>query len=104
MKIERVVAHPLAAKAPKPVSFSIGDYSTFYGTLVEVTTDEGVTGVGESIARKAPRVVAAVVDDLLTAGDVRVVHAGIRADEPEAVLRDDEAAAVPVDRHGLLQD
>ncbi|HEV8339387.1 MAG TPA: mandelate racemase/muconate lactonizing enzyme family protein [bacterium] len=65
MKIERVVAHPLAAKAPKPVSFSIGDYSTFYGTLVEVTTDEGVTGVGESIARKAPQVVAGIVDDLL---------------------------------------
>jgi L-alanine-DL-glutamate epimerase-like enolase superfamily enzyme len=65
MKIERVVTHPLAAKAEKPVSFSIGDYSTFFGTLVEVTTDEGVTGVGESIARKAPRVVAAVVDDLL---------------------------------------
>ncbi|MGH2625470.1 MAG: mandelate racemase/muconate lactonizing enzyme family protein, partial [Anaerolineales bacterium] len=65
MKIERVVAHPLAAKAPKPVSFSIGDYSTFYGTLVEVTTDEGVTGVGEAIARKAPQVVAGIVDDLL---------------------------------------
>ncbi len=65
MKIERVVAHPLAAKAPKPISFSIGDYSTFFGTLVEVTTDDGVTGVGEAIARKTPRVVAGIVDDLL---------------------------------------
>jgi len=65
MKIARVVAHPLAAKAPKPVSFSIGDYPTFYGTLVEVTTDDGLTGVGESIARQAPQVVAAVVNDML---------------------------------------
>lgn len=65
MKIARVVAHPLAAKAPRPVSFSIGEYSTFYGTLVEVTTDDGRTGVGESIARQAPQVVAAVVDDML---------------------------------------
>ncbi|MGH2453288.1 MAG: mandelate racemase/muconate lactonizing enzyme family protein [bacterium] len=65
MKIARVVAHPLAAKAPRPVSFSIGDYSTFYGTLVEVTTDDGRTGVGESIARQTPQVVAAVVDEML---------------------------------------
>ncbi|MBI3975450.1 MAG: mandelate racemase/muconate lactonizing enzyme family protein [Armatimonadetes bacterium] len=65
MKIERVVAHPLAARAPKPVSFAIGDYSTFYATLVEVTTDDGLTGVGECIARKAPQVTAAVVDELL---------------------------------------
>lgn len=66
MKIDRVVAHPLAATAPKPVSFAIGDYSTFYATLVEVTTDDGLTGVGECISRKAPQVTAAVVDALLT--------------------------------------
>jgi L-alanine-DL-glutamate epimerase-like enolase superfamily enzyme len=33
--------------------------------LVEITTDDGVTGVGECIARRAPRVVDTVVRDLL---------------------------------------
>jgi L-alanine-DL-glutamate epimerase-like enolase superfamily enzyme len=32
---------------------------------VEITTDDGVTGVGECIARRAPRVVETVVRDLL---------------------------------------
>lgn len=32
---------------------------------MEITTDDGVTGVGECIARRAPRVVEAVVRDLL---------------------------------------
>jgi L-alanine-DL-glutamate epimerase-like enolase superfamily enzyme len=65
MKITAVTCTPLAARAPRPVEFSIGTYTTFYAGLVQVTTDEGVTGVGECIVRRAPEVVATIVDRLL---------------------------------------
>lgn len=65
MKIATVTCTPLAARAPRPVEFSIGTYTTFYATLVQVTTDDGVTGVGECIVRRAPEVVTTIVDRLL---------------------------------------
>ena len=49
----------------RAIHFGAGDYDTFTATLVEVTTDDGLTGVGECIARRAPRVVEMVVRDLL---------------------------------------
>src|SRR5207253_738037 len=42
-----------------------GSYGTFTATVVEITTDDGISGVGECIARRAPRVVETVVRDLL---------------------------------------
>jgi len=65
MKIERIMTHALAARLERPVVFAIGPYHTFTATLVEVTTDDGRTGVGECIVRRAPRVTAAIVNDLL---------------------------------------
>jgi L-alanine-DL-glutamate epimerase-like enolase superfamily enzyme len=65
MKIARVVAHSLAVRLERPVVFAIGPYDTFTATLVEVTTEDGRTGVGECIVRRAPRVTAAIVQDLL---------------------------------------
>jgi L-alanine-DL-glutamate epimerase-like enolase superfamily enzyme len=65
MKVTEVTCFPLAARSPRPVQFAIGTYPTFYATLVRVTTDDGVVGVGECIARRAPEVVATTVDRLL---------------------------------------
>jgi L-alanine-DL-glutamate epimerase-like enolase superfamily enzyme len=65
MKIATVTCTPLAAQSPRPVRFSIGTYPTFYATLVRVTTDDGLMGAGECIARRAPEVVASAVDRLL---------------------------------------
>src|SRR3990170_6244384 len=65
MKIERIVTHALAAHLERPVIFAIGPYHTFTATLVEVITDDGRVGIGECIVRRAPRVTATIVEDLL---------------------------------------
>ena len=65
MKIERIVTHALAAHLERPVIFAIGPYQTFTATLVEVITADGRGGVGECIVRRAPRVTATIVEDLL---------------------------------------
>lgn len=57
--------HVLEGKAERAIQFGAGSYGTFTATLVEITTDDGITGVGECIARRAPRVVDTVVRDLL---------------------------------------
>jgi L-alanine-DL-glutamate epimerase-like enolase superfamily enzyme len=55
----------LSGTLEKPIQFGIGAFPTFSATLVEVTTDDGITGIGECIVRKAPQVTKAVVDQLL---------------------------------------
>lgn len=65
MKIERIVTHALAGRLERPILFAMGPFQTFVATLVEVWTDDGQHGVGECIARRAPRVTATVVEDLL---------------------------------------
>ena len=55
----------LEAPAPRTIEFGAGSYGTFRATLVELRTDEGLVGWGECIARRAPRVLDAVVRDLL---------------------------------------
>jgi len=57
VKIAKLETYVLEAKLDKPIYFGIGPYTAFTATLVEITTDDGITGVGECIARKAPRVV-----------------------------------------------
>ena len=56
MRIAKLETYVLEAKLDKPIQFGIGPYGAFTATLVEITTDDGVTGIGECIARKAPRV------------------------------------------------
>ena len=65
MRISRLETYVLEAKIERPIQFGVGPYGAFTATLVELTTDDGVTGVGECIARKAPRVTDRVVRDLL---------------------------------------
>ncbi len=65
MKIASVTCTPLAARAPRPVEFSIGTFPTFYATVVQVATDDGLAGAGECIARRSPEIVASIVDRLL---------------------------------------
>lgn len=65
MKITSVKSSVLAAKMPKP--WRIGGYVLTHGyaTLVEIETDEGITGVGEAIARLGPGAAKAIVDEIL---------------------------------------
>lgn len=65
MKVTGVTCVPLAARSPRPVLFAIGTFPTFYATLVQITTDDGIVGVGECIARRAPEVVATTVKHML---------------------------------------
>jgi len=65
MRIAKLETYVLEARLEKPIQFGIGPYGAFTATLVELTTDDGVTGVGECIARKAPRVTDTVLRDLL---------------------------------------
>lgn len=65
MRIARLETYVLEAKLDKPIQFGIGPFGAFTATLVEITTDDGITGIGECIARKAPRVTDRVVRDLL---------------------------------------
>ncbi len=65
MKIAAIACTPLAATPQRPVEFSIGTFPTFYAALVQVTTDDGLVGVGECIVRRAPEVVTTIVDRLL---------------------------------------
>jgi L-alanine-DL-glutamate epimerase-like enolase superfamily enzyme len=55
----------LAGTLDRPIQFGIGAFPTFSATLVEVTTDDGLVGVGECIVRKAPQVTKAVVEHML---------------------------------------
>ncbi len=65
MRIAKLETYVLEARLEKPIQFGIGPYGAFTATLVELTTDDGIVGVGECIARKAPRVTDVVARDLL---------------------------------------
>lgn len=65
MKIKSVTCRMLAGTLEKPIQFGIGAFPTFSATLVFITTDDGITGVGECIVRKAPQVTKTVVESLL---------------------------------------
>jgi L-alanine-DL-glutamate epimerase-like enolase superfamily enzyme len=51
MKITQVRAHVLRSALPQPFAFSQGWVSSRGATLVEVETDEGVTGWGEALCQ-----------------------------------------------------
>ncbi len=65
VRIAKLETYVLEACLEKPIWFGIGPYSAFTATIVELTTDDGITGVGECIARRAPRVTDRVLRDLL---------------------------------------
>jgi len=51
MKIVDIKAHPLRTELQQPFAFSQGWVKHRSATLVEVITDEGITGWGEAFAQ-----------------------------------------------------
>jgi L-alanine-DL-glutamate epimerase-like enolase superfamily enzyme len=64
VKIDRLETWVLEAEGPG-IEFGAGRYSTFKAMVVAITTDDGITGWGECIARRAPKVLDTVVRELL---------------------------------------
>jgi D-galactarolactone cycloisomerase len=65
MRITAVTARVLRARPAKAVVFAAGKYPEFSAVLVEVTTDEGIVGHGEAIARAGAEATKAAVESLL---------------------------------------
>ena len=67
MKITQVRAHVLRSKLEQPFSFSQGWVSSRGATLVEVQTDEGITGWGEALCQglQPPEIAAAAIHNAL---------------------------------------
>lgn len=64
IRITDVIAHPLTQTLPRPTVTSWGKYSEVSIVLVEVRTDAGMVGVGESLARFSPKAYAELIDTL----------------------------------------
>jgi len=67
MKITQVRAHVLRSALEQPFSFSQGWVSSRGATLVEVQTDDGITGWGEALCQglQPPEIAAAAIDHAL---------------------------------------
>jgi D-galactarolactone cycloisomerase len=67
MKITQVRAHVLRSALEQPFAFSQGWVSSRGATLVEVQTDEGITGWGEALCQglQPPEIAAAAIDHAL---------------------------------------
>lgn len=64
-RISDVIAHPLSAKLTRPTSTSWGTYHEVSIVIVEVRTETGLVGVGETLARFGARAYAEVIEHLL---------------------------------------
>ena len=67
MKITQVRAHVLRSKLEQPFSFSQGWVSSRGATLVEVQTDDGISGWGEALCQglQPPEIAAAAIEHAL---------------------------------------
>jgi len=67
MKVTQVRAHVLRSKLEQPFSFSQGWVSSRGATLVEVQTDDGITGWGEALCQglQPPEIAAAAINHAL---------------------------------------
>ncbi len=65
MRIGTVQCRMLAGTLEKPIHFGIGAFPTFSATLVEVTTTDGLVGMGECIVRRAPQATKALIEHML---------------------------------------
>jgi len=65
IRITDVIAHPLIQQLPRPTVTSWGKYSEISIVLVEVRTDAGIVGIGETLARFAPKAYAEAIESLL---------------------------------------
>jgi galactonate dehydratase len=65
IRITDVIAHPLTQTLPKPTVTSWGAYNAVSIVLVEVRTDAGLVGVGETLARFSPKAYAELIETSL---------------------------------------
>lgn len=65
IRITDVIAHPLSQTLPKPTVTSWGTYSQVSIVLVEVRTDAGIIGVGETLARFSPKAYTELIETSL---------------------------------------
>jgi D-galactarolactone cycloisomerase len=67
MRITKVRAHVLRSALPQPFAFSQGWVASRGATLVEVETDQGITGWGEALCQglQPPEIAAAAVEQAL---------------------------------------
>lgn len=65
LRITDVIAHPLTQRLPKSTVTSWGAYTDVSIVIVEVRTDAGITGVGESLARFSPKAYAELIETSL---------------------------------------
>lgn len=65
IRITDVIAHPLSQTLPKPTVTSWGTYTQVSIVLVEVRTDAGIFGVGETLARFSPKAYAELIETSL---------------------------------------
>lgn len=65
LRITEVIAHPLTQTLPRPTVTSWGAYTAVSMVLVEVRTDAGITGVGETLARFSPKAYADLIETSL---------------------------------------
>ncbi len=64
MQIERVEALPLSAQM-KPLRIATTTFTECRALIVRVTTDNGLTGIGESLVRSAARATKYLVEEML---------------------------------------
>lgn len=65
MKITRIEAITLVAPFEKPFRTGYHTFDSGRATLVRITTDDGIQGVGECLARYSPTVWSRLVEDVL---------------------------------------
>jgi galactonate dehydratase len=65
IRITDVIPHPLTQSLPRPTITSWGKYTDVSIVLVEVRTDAGIVGVGETLARFSPKAYAELIDTSL---------------------------------------
>jgi len=65
MRVESVRAIPLLAKLETPQRIGLATFTQMSATLVEIRSDTGLVGYGECLGRYAPRIWAAIVEELL---------------------------------------
>ncbi|MEJ2624928.1 MAG: hypothetical protein P8Z80_10415 [Pseudolabrys sp.] len=87
MKITDIGIHVLKTPLAEPFAFSQGWVRQCSATLVEVSTDQGITGWGEAFAQGLgpPDIAATVIDKALrplVMGAVPVAHHSLYAQEP----------------------
>jgi D-arabinonate dehydratase/D-galactarolactone cycloisomerase len=66
MKIERIECFPLNAKIAKPIKIAYTQFTHVRSHIVRLTTDNGISGIGESVTRTAPRAFKYLIEETLS--------------------------------------